>query len=159
MPARRPPRPAATRTSALLRTAGGVGAVVALTGCVTGTPVDPPPVATSTAAQRPAGDRATASTTDGTYTGTGSYETPGGPQRIDVTVVLADGVVEALRVDPAATNTTSLRFQERFASAVVDRAVGRPLQDVEVDRLAGSSSTGAGFMEALDQVVRDAALA
>lgn len=151
MPARRPPRTDRARPTPLLRAAGGVGAVLALTGCATATPADPGPAAGPTPATRPA-----APTADGTYSGTGSYETPGGRQQIDVTVVLADGVVEVLRVDPAATNTTSLRFQERFASAVVERAVGRRLADVEVDRLAGSSSTGAGFMAALDQVARDA---
>ncbi|MBD7918188.1 hypothetical protein H9657_07845 [Cellulomonas sp. Sa3CUA2] len=75
---------------------------------------------------------------------------------MDVTVVLADGVVTGVRVDPAATNATSLRFQERFASAVVDSVVGRTLDEVAVDRLAGSSSTGAGFMAALERAVRDA---
>jgi len=127
-----------------------VGALLTLAGCVVATPAD--------AGTLVRVDAATPGTpvADGTYSGSGTYETPGGAQRIDVIVVLADGLVQDLRVDPAATNTTSRRFQERFASAVVERVVGRPLAEVTVDRLAGSSSTGAGFMAALDQVVRDA---
>ncbi|MBF0686947.1 MAG: hypothetical protein IR158_04155 [Cellulomonas sp.] len=135
-----------------LRATAGLGAGLALTGCAVPTPAD------TGAVTRPDGhDTRALPTANGTYSGSGSYETPGGPQQIDVTVVLARGVVTGVRVDPAATNTTSLRFQERFASAVVESVVGRPLDEVTVDRLAGSSSTGAGFMAALDQVVRDAA--
>ncbi len=133
----------------VLRCASGLGAALALGGCVVATPAD---------AGTPH-ERATATpgrVADGTYTGTGTYETPGGPQRIDVTVTLVGGVVEDVRVDPAARNTTSLRFQERFASAVVEQVVGRPLDDVAVDRLAGSSSTGRGFTAALEQAVHGA---
>lgn len=132
------------------RVAAGLGVGIAVTGCAVTVPeahVDPG-ADTQRAAAGP--------TSDGTFSGTGSYETPGGRQDIEVTVVLADGVVTALRVDPAATNTTSRRFQERFASAVVDDVVGRPLSEVAVDRVAGSSATGSGFMAALDQLARDA---
>lgn len=150
MPARRRLLPGALRVGA------GLGAGLALTGCAVTAPADARPVVrpgTTGDVQ----DADTVTTADGTYSGSGSYETPGGRQHLDVTVVLADGVVTGVRVDPAATNTTSLRFQERFASAVVDSVVGRPLDEVAVDRLAGSSSTGAGFMAALEQMVRDAA--
>lgn len=146
MPGRRRPPPRG------LRVAAGVSAGLALTGCATATPGDVRPVTAPEVDPAPAAPAA-----DGTYRGSGSYETPGGPQQIDVTVVLRDGVVTDLQVDPAARNTTSRRFQERFASEVVPRVVGRPLDEVDVDRLAGSSSTGAGFMAALDQVVRLAA--
>lgn len=142
MPPRRRHSPAALRLTA------GLGAGLALTGCTVATPADARPPA--------AGEVAPAPAADGTYSGSAGYETPGGRQRIDVTVVLTDGVVTGVRVDPAATNATSRRFQERFASAVVDEVVGRPLDEVQVDRLAGSSSTGAGFMAALDEAVRDA---
>ncbi|WP_225214857.1 FMN-binding protein [Cellulomonas avistercoris] len=144
MPARRRSRPT-------LRVAAGLGAGLALTGCTVAAPADARP-----AAEPRAGHTPLAPAADGTYSGSGSYETPGGRQQIDVTVVLADGVVTGVRVDPAATNATSLRFQERFASAVVDSVVGRTLDEVAVDRLAGSSSTGAGFMAALERAVRDA---
>lgn len=146
MPARRSPLPA-------VRAAAGLGAGLVLTGCVVPGASGPRP------AEAPAETWPVGTTADGTYSGSGDYETPGGRQRIDVTVVLSDGVVQNLRVDPAATNSTSRHFQERFASTVVDAVVGKPVDEVAVDRLAGSSSTGAGFMAALDQVVRDAARA
>ncbi|GIG39955.1 hypothetical protein [Cellulomonas phragmiteti] len=147
MPARRRPLPPA------LGVIAGLGAGLALTGGLPsgGTGTEPRAVAADRDDERPSATGA-----DGTFRGSGGYETPGGRQQIDVTVVLDDGRVTAVRVDPAATNATSRHFQERFASAVVDAVVGRPLDEVAVDRLAGSSSTGAGFMAALDQVVRDA---
>ncbi|MCC2313325.1 hypothetical protein [Cellulomonas xiejunii] len=152
MPARRRLLLPVALLPAALRATAGLGAGLALTGCVVPAPAEAGPgTVHDGVGPRPM------PTADGTYSGTGSYETPGGRQEIDVTVVLADGVVTGVRVDPAATNTTSRRFQERFASAVVESVVGRPLDEVAVDRLAGSSSTGAGFMAALDQVVRDAA--
>lgn len=149
MPARRPLLPA-------VRATAGLGAGLVLTGCAVAVPADAGTGVDASTRVDPSTTRTAGRTSDGTYSGTGSYETPGGRQRIDVTVVLADGVVQSVRVDPAATNTTSRRFQERFASVVVEEVVGRPLTEVAVDRLAGSSSTGAGFMLALDQVVRDA---
>lgn len=146
MPSRRRPSRAALRLTA------GLGAGLALTGCTIAVPADArPPAGTRVVPVAPS-----APVADGTYSGSATYEAPGGPQQIDVTVVLTDGVVTGVRVDPAATNATSRRFQERFASAVVDQVVGRPLDEVGVDRLAGSSSTGAGFMAALDEAVRDA---
>lgn len=129
------------------RVVAGLGLGVALTGCT---------VPGVVAGPEDAGRVQVRPTADGTYSGRGTYETPGGRQGIEVTVVLDDGMVSSVRVDPAATNATSRWFQERFASAVVDEVVGVPVQDVEVDRLAGSSSTGAGFMAALEQAVRDA---
>ena len=145
MPARRRPSPAALRLTA------GLGAGLALTGCTVATSADArPPVGADVARS------SSAPVADGTYSGSGTYETPGGRQQIDVTVVLTDGVVTAVRVDPAATNATSRRFQERFASVVVDAVVGRPVEEVDVDRVAGSSSTGVGFMAALGEAVRDA---
>ena len=143
-----PPR---RRSSPALRLSAGLGAGLALTGCTVALPADARPPAGADVAPAPSQSAA-----DGTYSGSATYETPGGRQQIDVTVVLTDGVVTGVRVDPAATNTTSRRFQERFASAVVDTVVGRPVDEVSVDRLAGSSSTGAGFMAALDEAVRDA---
>lgn len=140
MPARRLLRAA--------RTTAGLGAGLAVAGCVVSAAVEDAP-----AHALPATEGRLA---DGTFAGSGTYETPGGPQRIDVTVVLTDGVVQSLRVDPVAANQTSRRFQERFASAVAESVVGRPLSEVTVDRVAGSSATGKGFAAALAEVVRDA---
>jgi hypothetical protein len=93
---------------------------------------------------------------DGTYTVTGGYQSPGGPETIGVTVSVANGVVTAVEVAPQAINDTSSRYQGQFAGGIAGEIVGKPLAEVEVTRVAGSSLTGRGFNEALDQIRSEA---
>ena len=93
---------------------------------------------------------------DGTYTVTGGYQSPNGPETVVVTVSVADGIVTAATVDPQATNSTSSRYQGQFAGGIADEVVGKPLAQVEVTRVAGSSLTGRGFNEAMDQIRSEA---
>lgn len=91
---------------------------------------------------------------DGTYSAEGIYGNE--PSSIGVTLTVIDGVVTEVDVQTRATNPTSLELQERFAEAVPEVVVGRPLADLEVDKLAGSSGTPVGFNDALDQIRRTA---
>jgi len=94
---------------------------------------------------------------DGTYTATGSYKSPGGQEDVTVTLTLADGAVTAVEVTPEATDPTSLVYQTRFASGVAEQVVGRALDDVDVDKVSGSSLTSTGFMAALEEIAAGAA--
>jgi hypothetical protein len=96
---------------------------------------------------------------DGTYTVTGGYQSPNGPETVVVTVSVADGIVTEAVVEPQASNATSSRYQGQFAGGIADEVVGKPLAEVEVTRVAGSSLTGRGFNEALDQIRAEAAVA
>jgi hypothetical protein len=69
-----------------------------------------------------------------------------------VTVTLADDVVTAVAVTPYATNPTSLDLQQRFAEALPPVIIGRDIDVVRIDRLAGSSATPVGFHDALEQI-------
>lgn len=140
-------------------TMAGVAGLVGLAGC-TGTdgPVerDTPsagaaPGTPSPAAGTPGGQRYR----DGEYTASGWYG--GLPSHIVVDLTLRDDVIAAVEVTPTATNETSLELQERFASAVADEVVGRPVDEVELDYLAGSSGTTQGFNDALEQIRAQAA--
>lgn len=93
---------------------------------------------------------------DGTYTVTGGYQSPNGPETVVVTVSIADGIVTSASVQPQATNSTSSRYQGQFAGGIADEVVGKPLTQVEVTRVAGSSLTGRGFNEAMDQIRQEA---
>jgi hypothetical protein len=44
------------------------------------------------------------------------------------------------------------RRQERFAEAVPERVVGKPIDEVRVARLAGSSGTPDGFNAAIEKI-------
>ena len=79
---------------------------------------------------------------DGVYTATGQYGSL--PSSITVTATLVDDVITAVEVTPHATDPTSLDLQRRFAEAVPAVVVGNPIDEVDVDRLAGSSGTPTG---------------
>jgi len=105
-------------------------------------------------AQRPGETRST-SYADGVYTATGQYG--GQPSFITVTVALKDGVVTSVQVRPHATVPRSLELQRAFAAAVPKVVVGKPLSEVRVDKLAGSSGTPKGFNDAIDKIRQEAA--
>ncbi|KNH20404.1 hypothetical protein ACU18_04225 [Arthrobacter sp. ZBG10] len=69
-----------------------------------------------------------------------------------VTVTLAADIVTDVSVTPHATDPTSLDLQKRFAAAVPSVVVGRDLDEINVDRLAGSSGTPQGFNAALERI-------
>jgi uncharacterized protein with FMN-binding domain len=87
---------------------------------------------------------------DGEYTATGQYG--GLPSSITVTATLTNNVITAVEVTPHATDPTSLDYQERFADAVPAEVVGRPIDEVRVGRLAGSSGTPNGFNAAIQRI-------
>jgi uncharacterized protein with FMN-binding domain len=91
---------------------------------------------------------------DGVYTATGQYGNL--PSSITVTVTLVDDVITAVEVTPHATNPTSLDLQRRFTAAVPAVVVGKPIDEVKVGRLAGSSGTPEGFNAAIQRIKEQA---
>lgn len=92
---------------------------------------------------------------DGEYTAIGWYGSL--PSHHDVTLTIADDTVTAVDITTPAENETSLGYQERFAEALPAEVVGRNIDDLQVDRLAGSSGCSEGFMDALAQIKDEAA--
>jgi uncharacterized protein with FMN-binding domain len=134
----------------------GVSAVAALASCSSGAASQDTaddaveqPAETPAAAEEPA-------YADGTYTATGSYESPAGPETVGVSVTLADGMVMAVEVTPEATNPMSQKFQTQFASGVADVVMGKPIEGLSVDAVSGSSLTPGGFNAALVEIAADA---
>lgn len=85
---------------------------------------------------------------DGEYTVDGGYGTRG--SSIGVSLTLEDDEITAVEVSPRATDRTSLALQRRFADAVPELVIGRNIDDVELDRVAGNSHTPEGFNNALE---------
>ncbi|HEU5102434.1 MAG TPA: hypothetical protein VFU22_25600 [Roseiflexaceae bacterium] len=137
-------------------TMAGISLVLVMTpGCTTGTAVMRPtssPDAIVTPSR--SAIRNDAIYADGVYTATGQYGS--GPSSITVTVTLEDDVITAVDVTPQATNPTSLDYQRRFADAVPAVVVGRPIDEVNVGRLAGSSGTPDGFNAAIQRIKEQA---
>ncbi|MEU5655083.1 hypothetical protein ABZ802_05640 [Streptomyces sp. NPDC047737] len=132
----------------------GACALTAMTGCSsTDTEGSPPssPSSASTPAREASGS---AQYADGRYEATGEYGSQ--ESSIGVTLTLADDVITEVTVDPHAADPTSLDLQERFADAIPNRVVGRDIDDVHIDRLAGSSHTPEGFNTALEKIKKEA---
>ncbi|MCS5498338.1 hypothetical protein NY547_13890 [Cnuibacter physcomitrellae] len=91
---------------------------------------------------------------DGRYTATGWYGSL--PSHQDVTLALSDGVVTDVTITTPAEDQTSLGYQQRFAEALPAAVVGQRIDELDIDRLAGSSGCSEGFVNALDQITQQA---
>jgi uncharacterized protein with FMN-binding domain len=91
---------------------------------------------------------------DGEYSVDGEYGTRG--SSIGVSLTLQNGEISAVDVTPHATDETSLRLQTRFAEAVPALVVGKDIDDVDLDRVAGNSHTPDGFDDALEKIKAEA---
>lgn len=94
---------------------------------------------------------------DGTYEADGSYTSPGGNESVGVSLTLEGGTVAAVTVTPESENPTGQQYQERFAGGISGEIVGKPLDELEVTKVAGSSLTSGGFNDAVETIKADAA--
>lgn len=146
------------------RAALGLGAVALGVGLVSCSPQATPPASTAAApptiptppaTAAPGAAAPTTSYADGEYFATGWYG--GLPSHHDVTLTISDDVVTGVEITTPAEDEVSLGYQQRFAAALPAEVVGRSIDDIAVDRLAGSSGCSEGFMDALAQIKEQAA--
>lgn len=93
---------------------------------------------------------------DGTYSATGTYQTPGGSESIKVTVTLASGVVTSADVTQNASGGEAEEYQSKFVSGYKSQVVGKKISEISLSRVAGSSLTPIGFNAALQTIKSDA---
>lgn len=124
-----------------------VAVAAALAGCST---ADLTPVQVDGAPRSSTNSVPTTLYSDGTYNAEGEYGNL--PSHIGVELTVAADMVTAVTVTPRATVLISLELQQAFAEAVPAVVVGRPLDGLAVDKLAGSSGTPIGFNNTLDQI-------
>jgi hypothetical protein len=99
---------------------------------------------------------ATGEYADGIYTAVGTYSSPGGEESISVTLTLTGDVVTAASAVGNATSPPSSQYQQQFVSNFADLIVGKSLDEVALDKVAGSSLTPIGFNDAVDTIKTDA---
>ena len=99
---------------------------------------------------------ATGAFKDGTYDASGSYGSPAGQESVTVKLTVAKDRVTAVRVTPGAQDGTSRSFQERFVGGISSVVVGKPLDGLQVDKVAGSSLTSGGFNQAVERIRSEA---
>jgi uncharacterized protein with FMN-binding domain len=134
-------------------TAAGIAVTAALSACSAsaGTPPSQPaPVSVTGNDHSSSAPESKSDYADGQYSAEGRYGSL--PSSIGVTITLTEDIVTAVSVTPRATDPTSLDLQRRFAAAVPTVVVGRNIDEIEVDKLAGSSGTSQGFNAALEEI-------
>ncbi len=97
-----------------------------------------------------------ASYRDGSFQANGTYQSPNGNENIIVVVQLQDDIVTDVEITINPNNPTTANFQGKFADGIGDIAIGQDIDSLNVTVVAGSSLTGNGFREALNQIKADA---
>ena len=96
---------------------------------------------------------------DGTYTATGHYRSPAGPETIEVTLSVKDNVITDANVTSDATMPMSQRFQGMFIQNFKPMVVGVNLNQLNLTKVSGSSLTPMGFNDAVSQIKTQASAA
>jgi uncharacterized protein with FMN-binding domain len=100
-------------------------------------------------AERPQGE---SNYVDGTYEAKGVYTTPGGEREVVVSVTMTDDVVTAATFQGFATDPASKRFQGEFAEGFQAQVIGKNIDELNLQKISGSSLTPKGFMNALETI-------
>ena len=93
---------------------------------------------------------------DGTYDASGEYESPAGTESLDVTITLADDIITDVTVVGSGGNPDVERYQGEFIAGVADVVVGQDIDELVIDRVAGSSLSSNGFKAALRAIKAEA---
>jgi len=123
-----------------------LGAATALTGCAASAMADEQVIDVGGAADL----------ADGQYSATGDYVAPSGPESVDVTLTLVDGVVTELSVKGNATDPEAKQYEAKFVSGIDALVVGKSITSLNVTNVAGSSLTSSGFAAAISDIVQQA---
>lgn len=94
---------------------------------------------------------------DGTYTASGTYQTPETLEEVSVTLTLAGGLITAVDVVGKPQTGDSVKFQGMFIGGIADAVVGKSIDEISVRRVAGSSLTSGGFNRAVAAIREQAA--
>ncbi|WP_010203681.1 FMN-binding protein [Salinibacterium sp. PAMC 21357] len=93
---------------------------------------------------------------DGSYTETGDYISPNGAEQVEVTLTLASNVITDVTVVGFGESPNSKQFQGEFIDGIAAEVVGKNIDELSVDKVAGSSLTSGGFNKAVAVIKADA---
>lgn len=89
---------------------------------------------------------------DGTYSATGNYDSPGGPDSLKVTLTIKSGVVTSSSVVMYPGDRRSAKYMQMFESGYQAQVVGKNLGSIYLSYVSGSSLTPIGFNDALNKI-------
>ncbi|HET7138527.1 MAG TPA: FMN-binding protein [Arthrobacter sp.] len=93
---------------------------------------------------------------DGTYSADGTYRSPQGQETVGVQLTLAAGTVTAVKITEHPSNPNTRKFQGEFSGGIAAQVVGRNIDELKVEKVAGSSLTSGGFNEAVEKIKAEA---
>ena len=94
---------------------------------------------------------------NGTYSATGSYNSPGGVDDLHVSVTLANGIITNATVTNGANDRTSSRYENEFIANYKSLVIGKNINSVVLSKVSGSSITSAGWNNAITKIKTEAA--
>ncbi len=135
------------RSRSALATLAGLSVVGALAGC-----------SATQASVSSGADSTTSNATykDGTYTAPGTYNSPGGQERISVTLTLSKNIITAIKVVTVKADPTATGYEQLFEGGIAAVTVGKNINTLNIGAVAGSSLTSQGFNNALATIKADA---
>ncbi len=89
---------------------------------------------------------------DGTYSAVGNYQSPGGAETIQVTLVLKDDIITDATVISDATRPISVTMQGQFIAGFKQQVIGKNISEVSLTKVSGSSLTPKGFNDAVAKI-------
>lgn len=89
---------------------------------------------------------------NGTYEVVGDYRSPAGPEHINVSLTLTDGVITEAEVVSPATHPTTKKMQALFIGGYRSFVIGKNIDEVELTKVSGSSLTPKGFNDAVSKI-------
>lgn len=94
----------------------------------------------------------TASSPAVSYTASSSYYVPRGNESIQVMLTISAGTVINASIQNSASDRTSASYQQDFATIYKNFVIGKKINDLQLDVVAGASDTTQGFNDALKQI-------
>jgi uncharacterized protein with FMN-binding domain len=93
---------------------------------------------------------------DGTFAATGGYQSPAGPETVDVSLTLKNGTITDATFKGNATGPMSIKNQGKFAAGFKEQVVGKSIDSLSLGVVNGSSLTPKGFMDAVEKIKAEA---
>jgi uncharacterized protein with FMN-binding domain len=145
-------------------------ALLALTGAITATALTFPTQSTQVSATQPAYHSTTTSVAkatpsasqssvnykDGTYSAVGQYISPGGKEKVNVSLTVSSDVVADATVTSGANDPTAVSYQTLFISGYKPKVIGKKLSSIKLTNVSGSSLTSQGFNSAVNAIKQQA---
>lgn len=111
------------------------------------------PVVPATTPEAPVADPKKASVyKDGTYTATGTYMSPGGEDKIAITLTIKNDIVTDTSAVEMAGDPRSKQYEGMFISGYKQYVVGKNIASLSLTKVSGSSLTPKGFNDALAKI-------